>query len=286
MRTRAFGGSLADAQGIVEVDKSTFGGCTYTAEYICALESDPDRCVWLAEQEGLIVGFVSAFPTHSLAANRWEVDELAVRLEAQGRGLGSELVKCAVGEGERRAGLSVARALVAAHNGASQRVFIKNGFASIAAVDLLLYRVTGRVPRPPQAGLPGVRDARVGDADGIARLCGSAVEWVEWLIGRSGNMYSVVGEGAHVEGYMEMVSVRTLQYRGLWIESLAVSGGDQGVALALFNAALERAKSDDTMDEVGYPVSTRESLLHAASVGEGFKKVGEYVTFARELRTP
>lgn len=277
-----FGGSLADAQGIVEVDKSTFGGCAYTAEYIRALESDSGRCVWIAEQDERVVGFVSAFPTHSLAASRWEVDELAVRPEAQGQGLGSELVRRAVGEGKMRAGLSVARALVAANNGASQRVFKKNGFAPAAVVDLFLYRVTGRVPRPPQDGLPAVRDARQEDAEGIARLCGAATDRVEWLIAQSCNVYGVVGEGADFRGYMELVAVRTLQYRGYWIESLAAARS-HSVALALFNAAVERAKSDDTIDEVGCLVSTTESLLHAAAVSEGFRRVGEYVSFAREL---
>jgi len=282
--TRPFDGSLADAQGIIEVDKSTFGGCAYTAEYICALESDPGRCVWIAEQDGRVVGFVSAFATHSLAASRWEVDELAVRPEAQGHGLGSELVMHAVGEGKRRAGLSVARALVAANNGASQRVFIKNGFAPMAVVDLLLYRVTGRAPRPPQEGLPAVRDARPADAEGIARLCGAAADRVEWLVRQSGNGYSIAGEGPDW-GCMELVPVRTLQYRGYWIESLALAGSRR-VALALFNAAAERAKSDDSIDEVGCLIPATESLLHAASVGEGFKRVGEYVSLARELSTP
>jgi GNAT superfamily N-acetyltransferase len=282
--TRPFDGSLADAQGIIEVDKSTFGGCAYTAEYICALESDPDRCVWIAEQDERVVGFVSAFPTHSLAASRWEVDELAVRPEAQGQGLGGELVMRAVGAGRRHAGLTVARALVAARNLASQRSFTKNGFAPVASMDLLLYRVSGRVPRPPQGGLPVVRDAQPDDVDAIARLGGGASDRVEWLISRSGNLYCIAGGDAG-SGCMELVPVRTLQYRGYWIESLAVAGS-RSVAMALFNAAVERAKSDDTIDEVGCLVSTTDSVLRAASVGEGFRAMGEYVSMVLELGTP
>ena len=279
---RRFGGSLADAQGIIEVDKSTFGGCGYTPEYIATLESGADRCVWLAEEEQRIVGFVSAFATHSLLASRWEIDELAVRPEAQGHGLASELVRHAVQEGQRHAELSAARALVAANNDASKRVFTRNGFAVAAEISLLLYRIAGRVPRLPQAALPSARDAHMKDTGSIAGLCGCPVDRVQRLVAASSNAYSVVEDGSQVKGYIEMVRVCTLQYRGLWIESLVARSDNYGVEQALLNAAVEKGKSDPDIDEVGYLVSAREHMLYTASISEGFRDAGQYLTFVRE----
>ena len=74
IKIRTFDGSRRDAEGIIEVDRVTFGDCLYAPEGIVSLESDPDQYAWVAEEEGRIVGFVSAFVTHSLcrgAVRRW-----------------------------------------------------------------------------------------------------------------------------------------------------------------------------------------------------------------------
>lgn len=298
MHIRAFNGTLRDAQAIIEVDRATYGDCHYTPGHIIALESDPRQRAWVAEEAGRIVGFVSAFPTHSLAAGRWEVDELAVHPAAQGRGIGTALVAHAIADRIRGSNLSQARALVATNNLPSQRVFTRNGFSSIAQVHMLLYQVSGRVPRPRQVGQPGVRAAQVTDVPAIAEQSGCAVARIAAQLCHPDNLYLVAERGQRVLGYVELIHVRTLQYEGFWLESLAVAGWDrhaasrrcaaptnQSCASVLFNAAIEEAKSRDTIDEVGYLVSPGEHHLYAACVGQGFRKVNEYLIFVREFNT-
>ena len=86
MQIRAFNGTLRDAQGLIEVDAETFGDCTYTAQTIVGRLSDPDQWTAVAVEGERVVGFVSCFRTRSLSADRWEVDELAVRPAHQGQG--------------------------------------------------------------------------------------------------------------------------------------------------------------------------------------------------------
>ena len=70
-----------------------------------SLEADPGQYAWLAQEGEQIVGYVSAFATQSLAAGRWEIDELAVHPQAQGRGVGTALVRRALEVGAQQSGL-------------------------------------------------------------------------------------------------------------------------------------------------------------------------------------
>jgi ribosomal protein S18 acetylase RimI-like enzyme len=294
VQIRAFNGSLCDARAIVAVDRATFADCPYTAEHIVALESRPEQYAWVAEEEGRILGFVSAFATHSLAASRWEVDELAVHPAAQGRGVGTALVARAIREGMRQTGLDETgrdemrlietRALVAADNGASHRVFVKNGFSPVAAVDLLLYRVRGRIPRPQRAEYPPVRRALGGDARALAGLLDSDVARVATCLDCPDSLWLVAERDGDVLGCVELIHVRTLQYEGFWIESLAVAHRP-GVPVepALFSAAIEEAKRHATVDEVGY-LASPSATLYEAGVGEGMSKIDEYLVYVREFR--
>jgi GNAT superfamily N-acetyltransferase len=125
MEIRAFDGALGDAGGVIAVDGETFGDCRYTPHYVAELVETGGQNVWVAEMEGGIVGFVSTFITHSLTGDRWEIDELAVRPSAQGLGIGTALVGCALDETPPEL---PARAVIAMGNVASQRAFAKNGF--------------------------------------------------------------------------------------------------------------------------------------------------------------
>jgi ribosomal protein S18 acetylase RimI-like enzyme len=279
---RPFDGTMRDAQGILAVEAATFGDCHYGAAYIVDLESDPQQHTWVAEQDGRVVGFVSAFVTHGLAGDRWEVDELAVEPEDQRRGWGTALIGRAIGCGMTHPGLT-ARALVAARNRASRRVFEKNGFSPAARVDLLLYEVLGRVPRPRQPGLPKVRAALPSDAAALSRLTGRAAGRVQDLIERSGNLYLVAVVDGRVRGCAELLHVRTLQYEGFWMESLTVDVQGAGIPAALFNAAVEEAKRREAIDEVGYLARPGERALYTACVGQGFKKVDKYLVYVRDL---
>jgi ribosomal protein S18 acetylase RimI-like enzyme len=287
-KIRAFDGSQHDAEGMIEVDRATFGDCLYTPEYILSLESDPGQYAWVAEEDGQVVGFVSAFATHSLATGRWEVDELAVHPKAQGRGIGTALVICAVESGSRQAGLSQARALVAVDNDASARVFHKCGFAPVATVHLLLYSVAGREPRLWREDLPAVRSAGPGDCSTIARLSGCDAGRAASGQSRPELTYLVAEQGGQFVAFAELIHVRTLQYEGFWIESIALSprafaGQDKRAASALFDAAIEEAKCRESFNEVGYLASPGAKVVYEAAVGEGFKKTGEYRVFVRDL---
>jgi ribosomal protein S18 acetylase RimI-like enzyme len=283
LHIRAFDGTRRDAQGIIDVDAATFGDCQYGPEYIVNLQSDPQQHAWVAEDAGQIVGFVSAFPTHSLGASRWEVDELAVLPRYQGRGLGTELVAQALEEGSRLEGLSEARALVASNNVPSQRVFIHNGFTATAEVHLLSHQITGRVPRPQRANAPSVHRAGPADAPGIARLTGCTVTRAAACLRRPDNLYLLVRRGEEILGCAEMVHVRTLQYEGFWIESVSISHRGGAAVLALFNASIEEAKRHMAMDRVGYLAMRGERVLYTAAVREGFGKVVDYLAFVQEF---
>jgi ribosomal protein S18 acetylase RimI-like enzyme len=272
---------------MIEIDRATFADCPYTAEQVVALESDAEQYAWVACDGDRVVGYVSAFATHSLAAGRWEVDELAVHPEAQGRGIGTALVARALEVGAGQAGLHEARALVAVDNLASQRVFLKNGFRAVNTVDLLSYRIAGRVPRPPRPGAPAVRLAQARDCSVLAELlggpAGDAMQ-MAGLLPRPDVRYLLAGERL---GCAELIHVRTLQYEGLWIESLAVSehtGAGHQAALALFGAAIERAKRQENLDLVGYLAQPRDRALYSAAVAEGMALLATYRSFVYDWR--
>jgi ribosomal protein S18 acetylase RimI-like enzyme len=297
LEIRPFAGTVRDAQGLVEVDGETFQQCHYTPDQLVERLSDPGQWAAVAVEQDTVVGFVSAFATNSLAGRRWEVDELAVRPAYQGRGLGTRLVALVVEQGAK-AGLTRARALVATGNLASRRAFEKNGFRAGKRVDLLLYEIGGRVPRPQVAGAPAVREAGPGDAAAVAGLGSDAPARVARLIAEPGHVYLLAKEGETLLGCAELIEVHTLQYKGFWLESMRAggSGGRAGVpeadadwpgptrtAKALANGALEVAKRRADLDLVGHLASPADRDAYAACVSEGFRLMGAYDVLVRDL---
>ena len=63
---RAFDGSLADAEGLLAVERATFDESPYSAEQVRAMLTEGSQRAWLALAAGQIVGFVIAFPTYGL----------------------------------------------------------------------------------------------------------------------------------------------------------------------------------------------------------------------------
>jgi GNAT superfamily N-acetyltransferase len=283
LNIRPFDGTLRDAQGIIEVDRETFGDCDYTPGYIVALQADPRQSAWLAvdAKSGRVAGFVSAFDTHSMTGARWEVDELAVRPAFQGRGLGTQLVARAALGASTPPGLTEIRAMIATGNVASQRAFGKNGFHPAAAVDLLLYQVTGRAPRPRAEGAPAVRTADIEDAPVIAALAARPVSDIVALLHRPENVCLLAEQGETVLGCAELIHVRTLQYQGFWIESLALKAPNRRTAQALFSAAIDDAKRHPEMDRVGYMTPPGDELRYTTCVSQGFQKIAAYLPFVK-----
>jgi ribosomal protein S18 acetylase RimI-like enzyme len=298
MDIRPFDGSLRDARGILEIDRATFCDCPYSAERIVALLSDPGQHTLLAQEGVRILGYVSAFATHSIEAGRWEVDELAVHPSAQGSGIATALVARIMEQATGCAGLSEARALVAVDNLASQRVFVKNGFRRASSAHLLVYRVNGRVLRPLPSRMPPVRLARAMDRPAIARLLEADLDRVDCQLCSKDATYLVVIVAGGLGGCAELLHVRTLQYEGFWVEALVVSnetgvfgaGGTTAdvtpvdAASALLHASIETAQRRDGIKEVGYLVDPRQTVPYEAALGEGMLKVDEYWSFVRDLQ--
>jgi hypothetical protein len=103
-------------------------------------------------------------------------------------------------------------------------------------------------------------------------------------------LVAVMPSGASVAagevlGGAELIHVRTLQYEGLWIEALAVTGRGAAAnraALALFGAAIESGKRQEGMDLVGYLVTPRDRDLYSAALAEGMTLVDTYRSFVYE----
>jgi ribosomal protein S18 acetylase RimI-like enzyme len=288
VKIRAFDGSRYDAEGIIAVDRATFGDCPYTAEEVLALESDPGQYAWVAEERGQIVGFVSAFATCSLETSRWEVDELAVHPQSQGRGAGTALVTCAVERGIGFCTLAQARALVATDNHASARVFSKCGFVPVSTVHLMVYSIEGREPCPRRDGWPAIRLAQPDDRFAIARLSQGNPARIAKMHSQPTITYLVAGPERKVKGYVELIHVRTLQYEGFWLESMAVlrtghRAGDRRVVSALLDGAIEETKRHESLDEMGQLIPTEETSLYEAAVGAGLKDIGKYRIFVRDM---
>lgn len=289
MNIRPFNRSRQDAQGIIKVDQETFGDCHYAPEYIIHLLADAQQQAWVAEQTGQIVGFVSAFATQSLARNRLEIDELAVRPCAQGQGVGTALIARALSQG--RTGSTAARALIAITNIASQRAFVKNDFAPAGQVTLMLHEISetkAPLTADTQSQVRGVlvrgvrvRLAHVGDAAAIERLSGAPAQRAARLLQHTANRYLVAEHGSSILGYVELLPVCTLQYRGFWIESAAAA--QESVASALLPEIAAHAKALGTIDRIGYLADDTQPICRASLRQNGYHEIGSYQVFTRPL---
>ncbi len=97
---------------------------------VCRAHIEDDTCaLWVATQDGEVVGFASALLTVAPDTGRWEIDLLGVRRSNQRQGLGTRLIRH-VSEAGQQHGVSLSRALVRVENLASQRVFERAGFTT------------------------------------------------------------------------------------------------------------------------------------------------------------
>ena len=98
----------------------------------------------VAEAQGEVVGFVSAFVTQAWGGRvRWEIDLIAVEPAYQGQGVGGRLIAKTCRDGQMR-GADLARALIRVDNLPSQRAFSRRGFSS----DGEIYQLLIWTPRP------------------------------------------------------------------------------------------------------------------------------------------
>jgi len=289
---RPFNGRLKDAQGILAVDRATFNDCPYPPEKIVRLLTAGEQRAWVAEVNGSVVGFVAALPTHTLQAENWEIDLLAVHPQHRGQGIGTALIERAVA-GAAGSGATRARAVVAARNHASHRAFEAAGFQALSETcHLTRCDVAGAAARPPVPGVEAVRPLNSkADACGVLRLAPAlplTVSEVIRLANAGGNTLLVVERDGHVSAFVELVEVQTLLYAGAWVEMLVtpalshVEGARPDEAAPLIAAAVESVKAEG-LDEIGCLVAARDWRLRQAFVGQGFLFEGKYLIMTQTL---
>lgn len=281
---RPFDGSLDMARGILAIDRATFNDCPYLPEQIVTLLTASDQRAWVAEVNGGVVGFVSAFPTYTMQAEGWEVDLLAVHPRHRRQGIGTALIKQAVG-GASGSGAARARAVVALKNHASRRAFEVAGFQPLPETyHLMRCEVAGAAARTPVPGMEAIHPlASESDASGVLRLSPGLPRMaseVARLANMRANTLLIAKHEGCVSAFAELVQVQTLLYAGVWVEMLVASRQEE--AALLVATAVERAKAEGG-DEIGCLVTVRDWRLRQAFVGEGFTSEGKYLVMLRAL---
>jgi GNAT superfamily N-acetyltransferase len=270
---RAFDGSLADAEALLAVERATFNESPYDVIQVRSMLTDGPQRAWLAVVGGSVVGFAVAFPTSGLSGTWWEIDLLAVHPDWTGRGLASRLIQVV---GTCGAALTRrARAVVSTDNVASIRAFRRAGFRPMPGTcQLLVYRTRGLSPRLSI------------DLGVTVREAASTIEAAAWLVAPPpdgdipGLILLLAEQEGQPAGYVELIEVQTILYRGVWIESLAASV--PRVREALVQQAVNKAKTT-ALDEIGAMVPQSNWPLQQSLLAAGFRSLGDFRWLVAEL---
>jgi ribosomal protein S18 acetylase RimI-like enzyme len=281
---RPFNDSLADAEGLLDVERATFDESPYAADEVQAMLARGTQRAWLAMGGDQIIGFVVAFGTNGLAGPCWEIDLLAVHPEWTGQGVATGLIRAAAAHGTTSA--SRARAAVATNNPGSARAFMRAGFHRDALCELFVFRPESRTLRPWTAVGITVREATSGSeivrllAKGVVRPAPGGADPGDSLGGLTLLLAERKGQPA---GYVELIQVRTLLYRGVWIETLVASS--PVVSAALVRGAMRWAFRAN-LDEVGMMVPERQVSLRDTFQAAGFESFGAFDWLVAGLPLP
>jgi ribosomal protein S18 acetylase RimI-like enzyme len=279
---RSFDGSLADAEGLLAVERSAFDDCPYDAGQVREMLTGGTQRAWLAIADGGVVGVVIAFPTHGLQGPRWEIDLLAVLPEWRGRGLGTRLIRAASGYGMAVA--RHARAAVAADNRTSERAFHRAGYQSAPeACNLLIYRTDDLLPggstSSPHGSPLGVT---VREAESVAEAREGMPD-LPALDEHADVCLLLAEQNGRIAGYAELIQVQTLLYQGIWVESLHAPA--RAARETLVNHAVSYASASG-LDEIGAMVRSRDWAFRDSLLARGFRSLGEFRWLVARLPLP
>lgn len=281
---RPFHDSLADAEGVLYVEKATFDESPYTAGEVQTMLARGAQRAWLAVGEDRVVGFVAAFGSNGLAGPCWEIDLLAVHPDWTGRGVATRLIRAAAADGAKWA--PRARATVATNNPGSARAFTRAGFRRDVLCELFIFRTENYARRPWTAVGMTVRE--VSSIREIALL--APEETVQpasggWNSGGSpGDPAFLLAERkGQPAGYAELIRVQTLLYRGAWVESLVASS--PLVSAALIHGAVSWAAGEG-LDEIGMMVPEHALSLRETFQAAGFESLGAFDWLVARLPLP
>jgi ribosomal protein S18 acetylase RimI-like enzyme len=285
---RPFDGSLEDAEGLLLVERATFDESPYPPAEVQAMLAEGQQHAWLARAGDEVVGFVVAFATQGLSGPCWEVDLLAVHPDWAGQGVATRLIRSASAYG---AGVARrARAVVARENEGSAGAFMRAGFhPRPKAYELFIGRLEKLPLRPSVTAGVTVREA-TGPAEALPWRPDLETEYnlqprpapstdsrlgTDWLW-----VAEVQGQPA---GYLELIQVQTMLYRGIWIESLVAR--TTAARRALVNTAVNQAAGAG-LDEIGAMVPNDQSALKDALRSAHLVSLGEFRWLVAELPLP
>jgi len=231
---------IAQIQQVVWPNDDTSDSIALNRVIFDALQ-DTNRVNFVVVDESRVVGFADGFLTVSAEGRpRWEVDLLALHPDYRGLGLGARLVSASALAG-REMGAQWARALIQVENKASQRAFIRRGFKPDPN-DCLLYVSSG-----------------------------SVTNFFSPI--RKGKRLAVNGIGP--DSYF--ISVRTLYYRGLWLEG--------PLEFEAFDAA-QAIREHYRWEMAGAVIPVNEQAAIQAARSAGYRKIDRYGWWRLDYASP
>ena len=263
-----------DAQHLHSLEEMTLGDSDLTPSEMQAVLARPEQHVYLALSADTPVGFCATFDTASPHGPRLEVDMLGVAEPWRGHHIGARLVQTALAAAvERR--IHQARAVVAVDNKASMSLFQACGFrATEEPCSLFTYIVQDRstvdyLPDGWTLGTPAASKAGEPLDREITRYAG--------LHGHT--LYGLKDAQNELVGAMALLSVQTVAYSGLWIETLCAES--RRVVGLLARAAVKEGKARG-ISEIGILVPERNAGKYGhAYLAEGYRCMGTYLVWER-----
>lgn len=119
-----------DAKKLKVIDALTFKDCKYSEREIINILKSQQNKVFIAEYDGIAVGFISLIQVKTLHYKGMWVDLIAVNPKYQRLGVGKKLVTYALKYG-KESKVDMVSALVAFNNKPSERIFQKEKFSTV-----------------------------------------------------------------------------------------------------------------------------------------------------------